>query len=116
MTNIFIKNHIYDKLKFIAQIVLPAISASYFALASIWGLPAAEQVVGTIAVIDVFLGSILGLSTKGYNASEAKYDGNMVFHTDPGGVAKYSLELNNAESFANKNDILFKVVNKPVNG
>lgn len=80
------------------------------------GLPAAEQVVGTIAVIDVFLGSILGLSTKGYNASEAKYDGNMVFHTDPGGVAKYSLELNNAESFANKNDILFKVVNKPVNG
>lgn len=59
-------NKCYDILKFIAQIVLPAIGTLYFALASIWGLPYAEQIVGTITAIDTFLGAILGLSSKRY--------------------------------------------------
>ena len=62
-----LKNKIYDKLKWIAQIVLPAIATLYFALASIWGLPYGEQIVGTITAIDAFLGSILGISTAQYN-------------------------------------------------
>jgi hypothetical protein len=32
-------NKIYDILKFIAQIVLPAVATFYVTLASIWGLP-----------------------------------------------------------------------------
>ena len=59
-------NKCYDILKFIAQIILPAIGTLYFALASIWGLPYAEQIVGTITAIDTFLGAILGLSNKRY--------------------------------------------------
>lgn len=55
---------VYDVLKFIAQILLPAIGTLYFALASIWGLPYAEQVVGTITAIDTFLGVILGISSN----------------------------------------------------
>ena len=62
-----LKNSIYDTLKWIAQIVLPAIATLYFALASIWGLPYGEQVVGTITAIDAFLGAILGISTAQYN-------------------------------------------------
>lgn len=62
-----LKNKIYDKLKWIAQIVLPAIATLYFALASIWGLPYGEQIVGTITAIDAFLGAILGISTAQYN-------------------------------------------------
>lgn len=62
-----LKNKIYDKLKWIAQIVLPAIATLYFALASIWGLPYGEQIVGTITAIDAFLGAILGISTANYN-------------------------------------------------
>ena len=57
---------VYDVLKFIAQIVLPACGTLYFALASIWGLPYGEQIVGTITAIDAFLGAILGVSTKQY--------------------------------------------------
>ena len=60
-------NQIYDALKWIAQIVLPAIATLYFALASIWGLPYGEQIVGTITAIDAFLGAILGISTAQYN-------------------------------------------------
>lgn len=61
-------NERYDQLKFIAQIVLPALGTLYFALSAIWGLPAGEQVVGTITAIDAFLGAILGISTVQYKA------------------------------------------------
>lgn len=62
-------NKVYDVLKYIAQIVLPAIGTLYFALAGIWGLPCGEQVVGTITAIDAFLGAILRISTVKYNKS-----------------------------------------------
>lgn len=61
-----ISNKLYDILKFIAQIVLPALGTFYFAIASIWGLPYAEQIVGTITAIDALLGALLGISTMQY--------------------------------------------------
>lgn len=60
-------NKVYDVLKWIAQILLPAIGTLYFAIASIWGLPYAEQIVGTITAVDAFLGAMLGISTHYYN-------------------------------------------------
>lgn len=60
-------NKTYDILKFIAQIVLPAVGTLYFALARIWGLPLGEEIVGTITALDAFLGAILGISTIEYN-------------------------------------------------
>lgn len=62
-----LNDKVYDILKFIAQIALPALGTLYFALASIWGLPYGEQIVGTITALDAFLGAILGLSSIGYN-------------------------------------------------
>ena len=59
-------NKVYDALKFIAQIVLPALATLYFALAQIWGLPYGEQIVGTITAIDAFLGALLGISSVNY--------------------------------------------------
>ena len=60
-------NKVYDILKWIALILLPALGTLYFALAGIWGFPYAEQVVGTITAIDTFLGVILGISKASYN-------------------------------------------------
>lgn len=60
-------NKVYDALKWIAMYLLPALGTLYFALASIWGLPYGEQIVGTITAIDTFLGVILGISTAQYN-------------------------------------------------
>lgn len=62
-------NKIYDVLKYVALIFLPALGTLYFALASIWGLPYGEQIVGTITAIDTFLGALLGISSKKFNAS-----------------------------------------------
>jgi hypothetical protein len=57
----------YDVLKWVAQILLPAVATLYFAIAQIWGLPYGEQIVGTITAIDAFLGALLGISTYQYN-------------------------------------------------
>ena len=67
-------NKTYDILKWIAQLLLPALGTLYFALASIWGFPYGEQIVGTITALDTFLGVILGISTAQYN--RAKDDEN----------------------------------------
>lgn len=100
-----INNQVYDILKWIAQIVLPALGTLYFGLASIWGFPYGEQVVGTITVIDAFLGAVLGISS-------AKYDGDGTLHIDTSDAEKdiYRFELNDeVENLKNKKNVSFKV-------
>lgn len=60
-------NNTYDILKWIALIFIPAVSALYFGLSQIWGFPYGEEIVGTLALIDTFLGALLGVSTAQYN-------------------------------------------------
>ena len=68
----FIKNDkIYDVLKWIAQLFLPALGTLYSALAAIWGFPYGEQIMSTILAIDTFLGAILGISNMQYKKSIA---------------------------------------------
>jgi hypothetical protein len=57
---------VYDILKWVAQILLPAGGTLYFALAGLWGWPFSEQIVGSIMALDAFLGVLLGISTANY--------------------------------------------------
>lgn len=57
---------VYDVLKWVALIVLPAVATLYTTLAGIWGLPFAEQVPATVTAIDLFIGALLGLSNATY--------------------------------------------------
>ena len=57
---------VYDALRYVAQIVLPALGTLYFALSTIWGLPYGGEIVGTITAVDAFLGALLGLSEAQY--------------------------------------------------
>lgn len=66
-------NNLYDVLKWIAQLFLPAAATLYFALANIWGLPYGEEIVGTITAVDAFLGVILGISSKAYYNDLSNY-------------------------------------------
>ena len=63
-------NKTYDILKWIAQLLLPALGALYFALAQIWGFPYGEEIVGTLAAVDAFLGAVLKISTIQYNKQQ----------------------------------------------
>jgi len=60
-------NKFYDILKYVAQIVLPAVATLYFTLSGIWGLPYGEEIVGTITAVDLFIGALLKLSNSQYN-------------------------------------------------
>ena len=63
-------NKLYDILKWITVICLPALGTLYFALSGIWGFPYAEQVVGTISAVTTCLGILLGISTAEYNKGQ----------------------------------------------
>ena len=106
---ILLHGRVYDVLKWIVQIVLPAIATLYFALAQIWGLPKAEEVIGSIASITIFLGAILGISTAAYNRSDNKYDGQIIIsQTDEKKL--YNLELSgDPETLDTKQSVLFKI-------
>lgn len=62
-----ITGKLYDWLKYLAQIVLPALGTLYFSIAAIWGISGADKVVGTIMAVDLFLGVLLGISQHNYN-------------------------------------------------
>ena len=104
-----LSNNLYNVLKMVVQLLLPASSTLYFTLAAIWNLPYAEQVVGTLAAIATFFGVILGISSRSYNNSDAKYDGKIVtIETEE--TTLYSLELNDdPENIPSKKLLIFKV-------
>lgn len=60
-------NKVYDVLKWVALVVLPAIATLYTALAGVWGLPFADEIPATITAVDLFIGALLGVSTARYN-------------------------------------------------
>lgn len=99
----------YDFFKKSAQLILPAAGAFYFALAAIWGLPAADQVVGTIAALNVFLGVLVTLSARNYNNSNARFDGSI--DVTQGEDSKlFSLNLDtHPDALENKDEVTFKV-------
>ena len=56
----------YDLLNKFTKYYLPAIATFYFTLATIWGLPYGEQILGTIGATELLLGVIIAASKKGY--------------------------------------------------
>jgi len=64
-------NKIYDVLKWVTMVVLPAIGTLYFALAGIWGFPYGEQICGTITAVVTFFGIVLGISSEQYKKKNA---------------------------------------------
>ena len=68
-----LQNKTYDLLRWIADLILPALGTLYFALSGIWGssyFPYGEQIVGTITAIVAFLDVVLGISKRNYNKGE----------------------------------------------
>lgn len=63
-----LNNSMYDVMKWIVTLVLPALGTLYFTLSQIWGLPYGEEVVGTLTAISLFLGTILKISSSNYSS------------------------------------------------
>ena len=100
----------YEFLKKFVTIILPAFSSLYFGLAQIWGLPAAEEVVGTCALVATFLGVILGISANRYNQSTLGTEGDLVITPGPDGQPNLVLALNDGpHTITDKKTVTFKV-------
>lgn len=107
-----LSSKLYDSLKWVAQYGLPALGTLYFALATIWGLMYGTEIIGTITALDIFLGVLLGISTKSYNASDAKYDGALVVDTTDVTKDVYRFEVNvPLEELRAKEELTIKVQN-----
>ena len=65
-----LSNRVYDILKWVVMIALPALTTASVGLAAIWGFPYATEVAKTSAVICTLLGALLGSSTAQYNNPE----------------------------------------------
>ncbi len=59
-------NQLYDILKFVAQILLPAVATLYAALGKIWNWPLVAEITASICAVDTFLGALLGISSANY--------------------------------------------------
>lgn len=64
-----LNDRVYDVLKWMCLIALPALSVLYSVLSGVWGWPHAEQVATTINAVIAFTGTLIGLSTASYNKS-----------------------------------------------
>lgn len=101
----------YELGKKMVLVILPAFSSLYFGLSQVWGIPGAEKVIGTLAVLTTFLGVILGISSRNYESSGAAYDGTMVVGTSADGTKlAYSMELDgDPADLKDKKSVSFKV-------
>lgn len=65
-------NKVYDVLVWVAQIVLPALITFCGVVFSIWGFSYGDQVVATLAAVNVLLGSVLKYNNAQYKKTVTK--------------------------------------------
>lgn len=61
-----LNDKVYDVLKWLALIALPALAVLYNVLAGVWGWPYAQEVSTTINAVIAFIGTLIGISTAAY--------------------------------------------------
>lgn len=67
---------LYDVLKWITMVVLPATTTLWLTLGSIWNFGWITEPIGaTMGAVTVFLGAILGISSIKYAATKKVEDG-----------------------------------------
>lgn len=107
--NVLLSNGVYNKLKPVAQIWLPALAVFYISIAPYWGLPKQEEVSGTIMALDLLLGAILGISSRQYQGSDDRFDGGITVAPDEEeGITNLNVRLD-PQAVATKKELVVKV-------
>jgi hypothetical protein len=107
-----ITGKLYDMLKWVAQVILPAIATLYFTLAGIWNLPNGQQVIGTITAVDLFLGLILGISQTNFQKT-IEDGGELIVHPDGKHVFSIDSNVVDMDKIGTKKEVRFKVKKAP---
>jgi hypothetical protein len=105
----FLSPRLYDFLKNLVQLILTPLGTLYFTLAMIWGLPAAEEVVGTVGALVTFGTITLRLSKASYNNSDLRYVGETwVNYTEDGPKRVFNVTADTIDP--DKKTLEFKVL------
>src|SRR5687767_11584277 len=103
---------VYERLKWLVLIFIPALSTLYFTLSGQLDLPNPEVVMGVLASVATFLGTLLGISNANYKANKT-YDGDVVVEKAPEGGTIFALEYDgDVDEIPGKSELVFKVVDK----
>lgn len=110
-TDHLMSDSFYKWCKFTAQIGLPTLGTLYFTLAQIWGLPAAEEVSGTVLAVDTALGALLHFGEKSYDESGEKFDGTLLIKNAQGQALPHLAlsEIKDPSIIAGKDQVTFRV-------
>jgi hypothetical protein len=105
----FLSDNTYNNLHRLALRILPALGGLYFGLSVIWGFPYGEQVVGSLALVNVFIGIVVGINQDRYNP----YSGDLVVENFDGSDGlNFWLDLNEIpEDFVDRDEILMRIRN-----
>jgi len=105
-----ITGKLYEFLKFVAQILLPALGTLYLTLAALWNLPSPEAVSGSVLAVDTFLGGVLHISSSNYKNSEEKFDGDLVVASKADGKKSATFQFNqDPAEWGDRTEVIFRV-------
>lgn len=109
--DVVFSNSVYNKLKWVSLVLLPALGVAVFAIFQLFELPYGFQVVGVITIIDTFLGAILAKSSKEY---QKQTEGDLVGFIDvieTEDKIKYDLKFPSEDpnDIRHKDKVTFKV-------
>lgn len=106
--NVLLSSSVYDKLRPIAQIWLPALAVFYISVAPLWDLPKQEEVAGTIMALNLLVGVVMGVSHRQYSNSDARFDGTVVVVPNEDGNSDLNVSLDSL-AIARKKEIVIRV-------
>lgn len=61
-----ISNRLYDILKWVALVALPAIQAFWLTIGKVWGFPYLTEIGTTIAAIGLLIAALIGVTSNNY--------------------------------------------------
>lgn len=114
MVSFIYNDRVYENLKWVTQILLPAVGTLYFALGGIWDWPNIEQVVGTVTAVVTFLGITLGISGHNYQKEavtvSSRPDGTLNVVRQEDGTLLYDFDANDTfAELTDKDGVVFKI-------
>lgn len=109
-TGLVLSSAWYNRLKWLVLIFIPAFSTLYAGLSVVIpGLPGATQVVGVLALLAVFLGIVLGISSQNFAKQGADGSINAQIQGDQVILSKLAMPNIAPEELAGKKSVTIQV-------
>lgn len=109
--NVLLSNKVYDVLKWVCVIFLPAFGSFYLGLGAIWEeIPDTERVVATVVLLETTLGLLLGVTNVQYARNTDRFAGTIVYEGIDGPDPKVALVPKDEwKAYQDRDQVSFKI-------